>query len=362
METFKQERLLIRKMLAGELNMLEKYELSEIIDKPYFKVLFEEILDEQGGELELSDESISLMADRKLVEFYQQLEMQDDSVYMNEINMVKRVSFWRKYRYYAASVVILMGLSAVKLINNYQQRENSITLASGNEASTNEFTDNTIQFTEYINEGKQRLKVKLEDGSVVTLGRKSKLRYPQGFDKDKRDVYLEGEAFFEVEKDKTRPFTVITDDIHTRVLGTSFKVSSYPNRDIEVAVVTGKVSVNSVRNDVLKNIAVMLPGDKIKWNNQSFTRMKIDPQEILGWKNELMIFRKQSLKEIMTQIGYHYGMKVNFINEGFMEEKLSLTISERSSVQKTMNILSVTAGFEYSIDSMSGKPTAIIIK
>lgn len=352
-------------MLAGELNMLEKYELSEIIDKPYFKALFEEVLDGQGGELEPLEDAVSLIADRKLVEFYQQLEAQKDPVYMNEITIVKRVGFWRKYRYYAASVVILLGLTAIKLVSSYQPRGNSVELASGTLLSVSNYADSvnhSIQFTEHINEGKQRLKVKLEDGSVVTLGRKSKLRYPKNFDEDKRDVYLDGEAFFEVEKDKSRPFTVIAGNIHTRVLGTSFKVNAYSNKDVEVAVVTGKVSVNSFDNEVLNKIAVMLPGDIIKWNKQSFTRTKIDPQKILGWKNELMVFRKQPLKEIMAQIGSHYGMNVNFINEGFMEEKLSLTISERSSIQKTMNILSVTAGFEYSIDSASGKPAAIIIK
>jgi len=179
------------------------------------------------------------------------------------------------------------------------------------------------------------------------------MKYPAGFAGHTRDIYLEGEAFFDVAKDVNKPFTVYTGDVHTLVLGTSFKVSAQPHAPVEVAVVSGKVRVSYHDGMVEKDLATMLPGEKITWNNSQLARLKIDPRDVLAWKNEQMVFKKQTLKNILDAFQKHYGVHITVINKGFLDERLSLTLDEKMPMEKAMNVLAGTAGFEHSIDSLS---------
>ncbi len=97
----------------------------------------------------------------------------------------------------------------------------------------------------------------------------------------------------------------------------------------------------------------MLPGDKITWKNSHLTKLKMDPKDVLAWKNELMVFRKQSLENILDVFRKHYGVNITVINNGFLQEKISLTLDERMPLEKAMNVLSVTAGFDHSYDTLS---------
>lgn len=106
---------------------------------------------------------------------------------------------------------------------------------------------------EKINNSDQPIKVSLSDGSVITLQPKSGLSYPEAFAGDKREVYLVGEARFDVSKDARKPFIVHSNELETKVLGTSFSVRAFKNdRDITVRVYSGKVSVLA-RKETPKN-------------------------------------------------------------------------------------------------------------
>lgn len=97
---------------------------------------------------------------------------------------------------------------------------------------------------EVENVSKETRLINLPDGSSVILKKGSKLAYPNYFKKEIREIYLTGEAFFEIAKDPQRPFYVYANEIVTKVLGTSFNVKAYPgDKEIMVSVKTGKVSV-----------------------------------------------------------------------------------------------------------------------
>lgn len=101
-----------------------------------------------------------------------------------------------------------------------------------------------IKTIEKINNADTPLTISLSDGSSITLQPGSKLSYPEAFDRDKREVILSGEGFFDIARDSQRPFQVYANEIVTRVLGTSFHIRAYEqDADIRVKVVTGKVSV-----------------------------------------------------------------------------------------------------------------------
>lgn len=347
-------------MLSGELNPEEQRQLSEIMNEPEFSELFGAVLDEQGGELEMQlDETSNAYADEKLALFYQQLPQEVPVIEEATPVITMRKPVWKKIIAYAAAVVA--AASGLLFWLSYSNKNSQVPVAQElNKKNEHPATvEMAVQYAEHYNSGKRRLKVKLADGSTVTIGRKSRIKYPAGFSGEKRDVYLEGEAFFEVAKDARRPFTVITGDVQTEVLGTSFKVSAQPKAPVEVAVVTGKVRVSYHGGTEVGNLVTMLPGDKISWSNSHLTRLKANPKDILAWKNEMMVFRKQSLGDILDAFRIHYGVKITVINKGFLREKISLTLDEKMPLERAMNVLAVTAGFDHSLDSLS---RTVIIK
>lgn len=345
-------------MLSGKLSPEEQRELNQLMNKPGFRTLFNTLLDEQGGELnmELNDQAVAF-TEEKLQLFYQQLPKETTIEEVPVFTMSKPL--WKKILPYAAAVVTAVSGWMLWFSNT---DKNMITPVAQEINKKNEYpapVEKAVAYTEHYNPGKRRLKVQLADGSTVTIGRKSRIKYPAGFAGEKRDVILEGEAFFEVAKNANKPFTVLTGDVHTEVLGTSFKVTAQPKAAVEVAVVTGKVRVSYHVGTMVNALATMLPGDKISWNNSHLTRLKTDPKDVLAWKNEMMVFRKQSLSGILDAFRNHYGVTITVINKGFLREKISLTLDEKMPIEKAMNVLSVTAGFDHSYDSLS---RTVIIK
>ncbi|KAA0991147.1 FecR family protein [Dyadobacter aurulentus] len=125
---------------------------------------------------------------------------------------------------------------------------------------------------EYRNTSDQPQKVTLEDGSIVTLKKNSSLSYPGHFGERNRQVYLHGEAFFQIKKNIAKPFIVHSGDLVTKVLGTSFNIKSYDkSASVEVRVKTGRVSVyeGTESQSSTKNGVILTPNQKIVFNKKS---------------------------------------------------------------------------------------------
>lgn len=171
----------------------------------------------------------------------------------------------------AAAVILVVGLGLVLLLS---QQKSDNTVASLTEKGLTETVNNTAK----------PLLVKLEDGTTVTLAGASKLSYPGSFSADRREVYLEGEAFFEVSKNPDRPFFVFYQNLVTQVLGTSFTVKTNQGTGgTEVAVRTGTVSVYERRQrggDAAQktNGVILTPNQKVIYypQNQHFVTMLVD--------------------------------------------------------------------------------------
>ncbi|ODS83057.1 MAG: hypothetical protein ABS46_07420 [Cytophagaceae bacterium SCN 52-12] len=117
---------------------------------------------------------------------------------------------------------------------------------------------------EVENQSREVRLVNLPDSSSVLLRRGSKLTYPEHFHKEKREIYLSGEAFFEITKDPERPFYVFANDIVTRVVGTSFTIRAYPgDKQVSVAVKTGKVVVSSTRGHLSQRTGGAAPRETV---------------------------------------------------------------------------------------------------
>lgn len=340
-------------------------QLAPLMDEPYFKVLLEEVLDERGGNLDVeADVSNSAPeVENKLRDLYTKVGVIDTKEEAQPAKgMVKYFTRIKPYWRYAAMFILIAG--GVWFYAGMSKRTAVPTYSlAKKEALSPTDSSNTaagITYTDYDNIQKNRLRIKLPDGSIVTLGAKSRIRYSNA--SSRREILLNGEAFFEVVKDPAKPFVVVTRDVETKVLGTSFKIAAFANRPIEVALVTGKVLVRRNNEGDDGSLAAMLPGDRVVWHNNRLIKSRIDPQTVSAWKSELLVFKKQPLKNIMETLSSQYKVKVSFVNAGFRDEKLSITIDEKFPLDKTMKVLSATAGFDYKIDSSAGRANAVIIK
>ncbi|ODS83035.1 MAG: hypothetical protein ABS46_07290 [Cytophagaceae bacterium SCN 52-12] len=158
-----------------------------------------------------------------------------------------RGGFWKtmfQFRQGIAASLLLAAIGAFWIGSFYYHQKSRV---PGNAAGVMMQEDISSVAQEGVitfqSEGKPQ-SLTLEDGSKVILGKESSIRYPVKFDAHLRQVYLEGEAFFEVKRDEKKPFVVYSGGLVTRVLGTSFNIRSLPSAGkIEVEVVSGSVSV-----------------------------------------------------------------------------------------------------------------------
>lgn len=138
----------------------------------------------------------------------------------------------------AATVLLLLGAGWVFQLTNKETKLGGIYSEQTAQAGV------TNQLVEVVNEQSQPRVVTLPDGSSIVLQQHSRISYPSAFDGPKREVYLAGEAFFEVAKNAEKPFFVYANELVTKVLGTSFSVRAYADSaTVDVAVKSGKVSV-----------------------------------------------------------------------------------------------------------------------
>ncbi|MBN9386339.1 MAG: FecR family protein [Chitinophagaceae bacterium] len=154
-------------------------------------------------------------------------------------------------------------------------------------------------------------KVTLPDGSKVWLNAASSLRFPTAFTGDDRTVELSGEAYFEIEKDKRKPFYVQTGHTKVAVLGTSFNVMAYEEEGvIRTTLLDGAVQVTGTSGAVMR----LSPGQQVQcWNDGALKLVK-DPnmEEAMAWKNDLFYFHGTNIQTIMRQLARWYDIDVTY--------------------------------------------------
>lgn len=154
----------------------------------------------------------------------------------------------------------------------------------------------------------------LTDGSRVTLNANSKIRYAALRNAPTREVYLDGEAFFEVTPDPERPFVIRTEALTTRVLGTSFSVSAYPKDDLaKVTVATGRVAVDLPERPA----TVLHPNRRLVYNKRNKTRSEHSANlaNELAWREGRLVFEGAKLSQVARVLERYYNVTISFENE-----------------------------------------------
>ncbi|WP_017259338.1 FecR family protein [Pedobacter arcticus] len=177
----------------------------------------------------------------------------------------------------------------------------------------------------------------LPDGSKVWLNTTTKIKIPEDFNLKNRTVYLEGEAFFDVAHNASKPFLIHTDNDIVKVLGTAFNVKSYSqDKTSFVTLVRGSVQVNSENKQIL-----LSPGEQSVSNKSSgdLAKKKVDVDQFIAWKNGYFKFVDQPIHEIIKELIKWYDIK---------EVKYEVDNKERftASIKRSRNLSDVLSNIE----------------
>nr|WP_121270857.1 FecR domain-containing protein [Pedobacter schmidteae] len=193
----------------------------------------------------------------------------------------------------------------------------------------------------------QRKIITLADGSTVSLNSASQLSFPKSFTDSVREVFLEGEAFFEIAHNKLKPFVVKTGVLNIRVLGTTFNVRHYlADKTIGVVVATGKVGVG--KGD--STISTLVPGDYLAYDVASGTSAKsvVDPNEYTGWQKGELVFKNETLSQICKRLERWYDVDITIKTSSLNSKRITLK-QKNESLATVLKMLGMVGGFEYKI-------------
>ncbi len=196
--------------------------------------------------------------------------------------------------------------------------------------------------------------VTLSDSTKVWLNSETTFRYPVQFCGNEREVELIGEAFFEVHKDVSKPFIVISNDQVVEVLGTSFNISSYAEDSITyTTLVEGSVSVSP--KDSPGVLQTLLPNHQssYKRGEGQITRKIVDVEQFTAWKEGLFYFKDQPLSEIMKTLSRWYNVDIKFDNELASEVKFTGRLKRYEDFEKILTLIEKTHEVKFHIDGRS---------
>lgn len=240
---------------------------------------------------------------------------------------------------WSAAAVLLIGVGSVWFLQKHIE-EPKVELSQAPAA-----------YIEHTTRPGNRKRVTLSDGTLISLSNASQVRYLQDFGSDKREVFLTGQAFFEVAPDSTRPFLVHTDNLSVSVLGTSFDVQSYDEDGHQlVTVATGKVSVQPMGERSDSTVWLLEKGDQISYDlSNGHARVdQVDLSEELAWLDGQLILKDKPLSEIALHLERWYGMEVHIKNTQLKSRKLSLILS-KDPLETVLRMLSIAGDFQYKI-------------
>ncbi|UCH14027.1 MAG: DUF4974 domain-containing protein [Bacteroidales bacterium] len=315
------------------------------------------------------DKAVSLykvLTNHKKVKFPDKLKQESADRLMSLISACDKELF-RKNRYsmvnifkLVASIAILVGLSW--LLGSKLNVFNS----SGKNL-----------YHEIVVPSGEKSQVYLSDGTKIWLNSESKLRYPAGYNKSERDVFLEGEGYFDISKQKGSHFTVYTQDIKVEALGTIFNIKSYPgDQTIETTLVEGSVKVEHSKKNKFAHIILKpnerfvyrkyveaertkptIDGDKKDTKSttgslapiQQISVSKVNTENITCWKDHLLVFDNETLEEMAVKISRWYKLKVTILDDELRNHRFTGKFINNETIYSVLEAIDLTTPIVYDI-------------
>ncbi|WP_430816883.1 FecR family protein [Carboxylicivirga sp. RSCT41] len=187
----------------------------------------------------------------------------------------------------------------------------------------------------------------LEDGTKVWMNAESQLRYPERFIGNTREVFVEGEVYFEVAKDKNRPFFVNFNNKRIKVLGTEFNVRCYNDESSDiVTLVEGSIALDAMQESV-----ILTPDQQavIAANAGTIDVNKVDANIYAAWKDGKFVYNNAQLETIMKDLARWYQLNIFYQNETMKDKRFSLYTNRYDSIQEMLEILETTNKVKFEI-------------
>ncbi|MDR3268935.1 MAG: FecR family protein [Tannerella sp.] len=195
----------------------------------------------------------------------------------------------------------------------------------------------------------QRANIRLSDGTNVWLNARSELKYPAFFAQAKREIELNGEAYFEVAHDKHQPFVVHTGKCDIEVLGTSFNVEAYDGSDdFSAALIKGSVKVTD-RNHP-ENTLTLRPDNKVELRDGVFVASSIDDFDYYRWREGLICFKDLNFIELMYRFEKCYGVKIVIANKKLEKHVFSGKFRISDGIDNALRVLQKDIRYTYKKD------------
>lgn len=195
----------------------------------------------------------------------------------------------------------------------------------------------------------QMSNVILPDGTTVLLNSGTKLVYSGRFNSGERTVSLEGEAFFDVSKDQAHPFVIKTKMLDFKVYGTSFNIQAYPeDKQINTTLVEGSLGII---NKSGRELTRLVPGENANYrdDNQKLLVGKVNLDMYTSWKDGLVTFRNEKLKDVARKIERWYNVEIVIKNARLGEEIYMGTILRNKPVDQILEVFALTSSLKYRI-------------
>jgi transmembrane sensor len=262
----------------------------------------------------------------------------------------KQVSLWNvqpKWRNAAAIVLLVVSVAGWYTFNNIYRKVSSLPSALADAPKG--------QLAEEVNRSDHSLKIRLADGSTVTLAKDSRLTYPKQFGKKERVVQLTGEAFFEVTRNPDQPFLIYANETVTKVLGTSFRIRAFEDDPkVIVSVSTGKVSVFNQKdleqNNQLRGV-ILTANQQAEFSKavEQFSKTLVEkPRLLTGVENKLFEFSDTQLKDVFDALQAAYGVEIIYDSELVKGRTLRVNLGVESLYEK-LTVICNTMNLTYQI-------------
>ena len=194
-------------------------------------------------------------------------------------------------------------------------------------------------------------KLVLADGTKVWLNSGTNLKYPLNFTSYRREVYLEGEAYFEIAKNRHKPFIVKTSNMDVKATGTSFNVMAYPKEDmVETTLIMGKASlVMELENSRYQALTELTPGERATFHNKErkIVMEKVDIDKIISWREGQLIFRDDPMDDVVRKLGRWFNTDIELMDDELKSYRYTATFSDET-LSQVLELLKVSAPIKYS--------------
>jgi len=281
----------------------------------------------------------------------------------NRLKTSRRIGLYKiidTYIRVAAVLVILIGIGRlfIKPIDKRIQSDTSL--------------------FEIISPRGSKTQVLLPDGSKVWLNSESKIQYFNNFNQSGREVFLEGEGYFEVKKNPDKPFIVTASDIRIKALGTIFNIKAYPEeKTIETTLVEGKLEVESGISGKVNKLATLEPNQKVTFFKKNeavpeqknieekkkvenallvksgldkiISNEKVDPSLITSWKNNILYFDNENFQDLALKLERRFGVTIHFENENLKQMRFTGKFRD-IIIEQVLEALQFASPFYYRFD------------